>query len=176
MTEQQRRTLFSNVKHTVKDVFVQINHAQGVKGPARTTYYKVAYILMSTAVEAVLHSIVATAIEADPNLVKLRQKKDLKKIHALPTVELDTTKKLFICEEVMEDFKLNKMVLLGGLNAFAKDAGLINASLYRRIDNVRRKRNEIHLQGLSSSKRSYTGRNITSCAKVLRELLDIKLS
>jgi hypothetical protein len=168
--------LVENIKMTLKDVVVQVGHAQNVKGPARTSYYKMGTLLLASSVEAMLHDIIKCAMTNDPNLAKRVQKKDLRKIHPLPSATLGTSKSLFVCEEVFEDFRLDKTTLLGSMNTFAKKTGLINKSQFNRIDSIRQKRNEIHLQGRPSTSRSFTLRHIRSTSKILEELANVRMN
>lgn len=169
------QVLLQNIRKAIKESLVQNQHAQGVKGVARTGYYKLSTLLLASAVEAVLFDIIKCALVANPNLASLQPTKKLKKRSTLKAADIGTAKDLYICEELSLDYKLDKKALLDSLNKFAHKAGLIDQRLFGRIDRVRLKRNEQHLQGLVSSTTSYTRRTTEATSKALNELLDIRL-
>gem|GEM_PF-5830259 len=53
------------------------------------------------------------------------------------------------------------------MNIFCKKTGIINARLCVEIEYVKDKRNEIHLQGLTSTKRTFTKPMIDRVADVI---------
>ena len=76
----------------------------------------------------------------------------------------------------MEDFALGKRVMLSEMNDFSKIAGIIQIRLHKEIVYIRNKRNELHLQGLPSSNRSFTRKTVERTASALTKLVEIKLA
>jgi len=173
-TIPQNTVLSNNIITTVKEAFVQVSHAQLVMGRARTGYYKVATLLLASATEAALHDIVACRLTTDPSLASLKPTKRHKKTIELKKAPVGTTKELWICELVDEDFKLNSRVMLNELNEFAKLISAIDERVYKDIIYIRNKRNEIHLQGLGTTNRSFTKSTVERTAQTLQKLVSIR--
>jgi hypothetical protein len=169
-------TLPVNIKTTVQDAFIQVAHAQNVNGRARTTYYKVATLLLASTVEAMLHVLIEDEIRRNPSIASKKQSKKMIPLQQLKKSELGSSKNLWICERVMEDFALGKRVMLSEMNDFSKIAGIIQTRLHKEIVYIRNKRNELHLQGLPSSNRSFTRKTVERTASALTKLVEIKLA
>lgn len=163
--------LARNIDTALTEALVQISHADKVGTRARTGYYKVAILLLASVIEAQLHYLITIHAQHDPTLfATYGTGKKLKKITVLNKPALGTTKDLYICEEVIAPFKLNKGTLLDAMNVFCCDCSITGEHLKSEIDYIKNKRNEIHLQGLSTTQRTFTKKMIDRAANVIAEL------
>jgi hypothetical protein len=165
--------LARNIKATIGDAIVQVTHAQQVKTRARTGYYKVAILLMASTVEALLYDIIDTKCTADPSLWKTVQYRRYTRVDDIKGVNIGLPHDLYICRQDMQDFQLGEKAMLKQMNIFCRDAKFISKKLSKDIDYVMKKRNEIHLQGLTTTNRNYTAAMLERVAKVTYELFRI---
>ena len=164
--------LEKNIATTLGDVFRLLNDADKVGTRAKTVYYKCAFLLLASITEALVFDFIKCRTDADPSLIPRADTTTHKHIQHLNSANLDTPKRLSIVEEVplaatfadiTKDF--NRM------NDFCRKHLSIPPKQFRNLDYVRRKRNEIHLQGLTSSSRSYTRVQINKVGDSMVDML-----
>ena len=163
-------TLFQNVETTVEDVGVMLSHAQQVTHSQRTTYYRSALFLSASIAEAILYELIRRHLDNNPELCNVKTSTKYKKIHTLPRV-VRSDKQLVVCEKETHPFRLGGQTGFKEMNEFALNAELITRSIFNRLENVRKRRNEIHLHALSSSRRNFTKRDIEKTANVTHLLV-----
>lgn len=165
--------LARNIDIALTEAIVQISHAEQVGTRARTGYYKVAMLLLASVIEAQLHHLIILHEANDSTIFDGHGKKKLVKIAQLNSANLGTTKALFICEEVIESFKLSKHTLLAAMNDFCLANSFIPARLKANIDSVKDKRNELHLQSLRTVSRTFTRDMIDKAGYTVAELFEL---
>ncbi len=166
--------LFRNLLNTISDVAVQMAHARAVKGRARSGYYRVAFLLTASMVEAVLHDYIIAMCNHDKDLIKkvrrMRASKGATALIKLHPEKMGTTKELWICEIDRE--KIDKLSSFSGMNDISLEMGIINKRLYSSLERIRKQRNEIHLQTLENANRKYTKQMVESAGKVFLNIID----
>jgi hypothetical protein len=167
--------LASHVIQTIKDIGIQVGHAQDVGGPARTGYYKAALLLTASLVEAVLYDLIEYKYRATPSLLDgvrtFKNSRAISTLHQLPNSIVVPGKELWICE--VDRTRIDRKTSFAELNKLALETGIIGQRLSRKIDRVRIKRNEIHLQIMSSTSRRYDLRTVEYTSAVLLELFNL---
>ena len=165
--------LARNLAVAIRKVYVQTGHAESVGTRARTGYYKMAVYSMASVVEALLHYVIQLETSTDPSLLSRVTDTKFKPVHVIKASRLSVfgaTEDLTIGKYVKYDFKLSKHTMLDKMNEFCFATGLIDARLHKEIIYIRNKRNEIHLQGLSSTKRNFTKAMVDRTAAVADNL------
>ncbi len=164
--------LWHNIKTTFSDVAVQYKHAQSVGTRARTGYYRAAFILLASIVEAMLYRLIEKAIDQDESVVQRQQFERIKKIQKVNSSHIGTNKTIYICEIYKENFILTpEKSKFSGMNTFCLTSGLIDLQLYKKIDKVVKKRKEIHLQGLVTKRRQYNELTLDMAGELMDEIL-----
>jgi hypothetical protein len=161
-----------NIVTTLGDVFRLLDDANNTKTRARTVYYKCSFLLLASITEALVFHFIKCGTDLDPTLISKADSTRIKPLQLLHPSNTGSTKKLWFAEEVpapatfadiTKDF--NKM------NDFCRMHLSIATALFSDLDYVRKKRNEIHLQGLTSSSRSFTRRQINKVGDAMVEML-----
>jgi hypothetical protein len=169
--------LFKNLKYTIDDVAVQLSHAYSVRGRARSGYYRVAFLLLASMVEATLHAVITQMCANDPELIKkvrrMKQSKGTTTLVKLPKKEIGTDKELWICEIDRE--KIDKLSTFKGMIDISLEMGIITKRLYNSLDKIRIQRNEIHLQTLENANRTYTQQMVERGGKVFSQLVEMNI-
>lgn len=57
------------VRTSVSDISTQLDHANRVRGRARTGYYRVCFFLLASLVELIVYRIVEKKLESDPSAI-----------------------------------------------------------------------------------------------------------
>ena len=161
--------LKKNLKWNLTQISVQSAHAQNVRGRARSGYYKVAFMLAASIVEALEHYLLQKNCQLPMPLEDI----ECKEHSLLPyNYTLSTDFMLAICKRIQKKFELKSNTDFVKVNEVCKKLNLVNLSLYKRIDSIREKRNNIHLQGLNVLDRSYTNKQLESVSSVISALID----
>lgn len=158
---------------TMSDVFVLLHMAGHYKTRAKTVYYKCAFILLASVVEALLYHYIECNVKADKTLVEKDDKTELKKLLSLDEKHTGSPKVLWLAEEV--DIKGSLKSLTKDFNKmaeFSRHHLPIDNRLTTDLDYIRKKRNEIHLQGLEKKSRSWTKLQINKAGSTLVALLN----
>lgn len=165
------RTLLRNVSNTLEDTSVQLVHAQDVRGRARTGYYKAMILLLASVAEALVHHLIEKACNQDSSLAGQKPVINKKLLVQVNNSALQSPLDLWVAEREEQPFSLNG-VGFQAMNVFCLETNLINRRLYNALEQIREKRNEIHLQSLSTSSRSFTLRMVGSASSAIVDLLD----
>lgn len=160
-----------NMLGATKDMAVLIVQAKRVRGRARTVYYKSAFLLISSVVEAMTYLLIKKKCRSDPTLISKWQYPTLKKVTELSDKEkLGTIKTLWIAEEMKTDFEPEKADF-NSMIAFCKKVGILNSRHCSSLDSIRKKRNNIHLHTAESN--SYTFSLIKKSSIILSKLFTV---
>ena len=158
-----------NVSWNLEQIAVQVGHAEKVKGRARSGYYKAAIILAASIVEALAYKI----LESNSSLpMPLEDWKCVNSIFLPNKFRSDNGERLSICERKRCKFELNKQTDFKKVNEVCFSLKIFSKKLFSKIENVRKLRNKIHIQGLSNLDRSYTKKELEIVSSVMNELLD----
>lgn len=158
---------------TLGDVFVLVHMASHYNTRARTVYYKCAFILLATVIEALVYHFMECHCNADNNLVSKDNSTELKKLLEIHKNHTGSDKKLWLAEEVDVEASFKGVTKdFNKMNDFCKAHLGISNKLYNQLTYVRAKRNEIHLQGLDSKRRSWTKLQINKAGSVMVQMLN----
>lgn len=158
-----------NILHTAAEASLQLSHAATVQGRARSGYYKAAFLLTASIIEAILFFSIERMLHQNPRLAKTNITTKLKELHSLPD-SLGSTKRLIICERVEQDYKLTPRSSFSSMILFCFSAQLINGKLHKKLQQICNKRNEIHLQGLQTTHKRYNRALIENAYTALQQL------
>lgn len=165
--------LRKNVSWAIDDVVAQITLAERVRGRARTTYYKAAILQAAAIVEALLHDYLKTICTQQPQLLnhvtRFKTSREATSLVQLPAATLGTTKELWVCE--IKRSQIDRMSSFKDMNDLALEIGVISQRLYGSLEYVRNKRNEIHLQTLSTTQRRYNNQILERVSGVMLQIL-----
>ena len=160
---------------TLGDVFTLLHMASHYNTRSKTVYYKCAFILLASVVEALVYHFIECHTTQDPTLIQKGDSTKLKSLQELHSSHTGSSKKLWLAEEVIMPATFGDITKdFNKMNDFCKKYLGISERLYKDLNYVRKKRNEIHLQGLTTASRSYTKVQInkagTTMIKMLNEL------
>jgi hypothetical protein len=154
-----------HIELTITEIVAQLDHAESFKTRAKTGYYKVAIVLTVSILEALLYHYIERAVAKDPALTKHPKVRTTNHVHAQ---DLGTLNKYlagsgheFCMHRIEEtDFELTHRTNLSMLTNFCYATGLIGKQLKDGIEYAQSKRNQIHLQGLTTTSYKYNGKMI----------------
>lgn len=151
------RILAKNIEITIGDIIRLLDDAAHVNTRARTVYYKCALLFAASILEALVYDFVKCHCQLKPSLLSQVDSKKLNYLQPLSSAMLGTSKKLVIAEEVHDPATIKKVTYNSKpMNRFCLDSGLVDKGLFDELEYARKKRNQIHLQTLDSTSRSYT--------------------
>lgn len=159
-----------NVRWNLRQVTVQVEHANKVNGRAKSGYYKAAIIMAASVVEALAYKI----LEQNNTALEMPfEDWEYKNCSILPSryKSVDGCN-LVICETYKPVFCLNKHTDFSKVNRVCAKLGIFSDGFFMKIDKVRELRNKIHIQGLGNIDRSYTKKELEFVSSVLEELLE----
>lgn len=121
-----------------------------------------------------MYLVTTRSCTKSPSLLNNPGKKTTKRVHDLNEALLGSGKMLFIAETVQEPYTVKDVSdKFASMNKFCKDQGIISSRLFKRLDHIRIKRNDIHLQLRTTKSRSYTKAHINSTSDTIIELYSI---
>ncbi|MCE9585062.1 hypothetical protein K8Q94_00350 [Candidatus Nomurabacteria bacterium] len=170
MSSHSPDVLHANIEWHIELIAIQISHAKKVKGRARSGYYKMATILGATIVEGLVHAILQNKLGIDG--VIFTGKKISYDCCELPK-RFSEKEQLAICKRKDEKIELKKNPDFAVLNNTCLKERLFSKEVFNRVEDVRKTRNKIHIQGLDHIDRSYTNNNVEKIAKTVNRLVDL---
>lgn len=165
--------LEQNILTNFGDIFRLLHDAAKVNTRAKTVYYKCAFFLLAANIEALLYHYIECKCRLDENLISKANSTKLKHLQYVSPEAVGSTKKLAIAEEIDVTATLGSITRdFNTMNKFCKDHIGIGATLFDELEYVRTKRNEIHIQGLRSTSRSYTKRQVNKAGETMIRMLN----
>ncbi len=162
-----------NVAVTLGDVFTLLHMASHYKTRAKTVYYKCAFILLASIIEALVYHFIECHCNVDETLVSKEDSTKLVGRLNIHHTHTGSSKILWLAEEVKVEAGWDDITRdFNNMNNFCKKHLSINHQLYRDLDYVRTKRNEIHLQGLQTTSRSWTKLQINKAGNTMVKMLN----
>lgn len=158
-------TLNTNVFRSIEDVAALIGHAKQVSGRARSGYYRTGFLLIASIVEAVLYHFIELEIASNPSICSLVKNEKIKKINILNSKMIGTSKEVWVVESLKINYDHRKSTF-NEMIGFCRDTRLLSEYYCDRLDYVRNKRNEIHLQTLNTTSWQYNISMLERAAKV----------
>ncbi|MDD3101738.1 MAG: hypothetical protein PHE59_01155 [Patescibacteria group bacterium] len=162
-------TFYKNVKWNLEQIVVQVGHAEGVKGRARSGYYKSAIILAASIIEALAYKILEQNYSLE---MPLEDWKCVRSNFLPEQYKSDKGERLSICERKRFKFELNKQTDFKKVNEVCHFLNVFSTKSFKKIEKVRKLRNRIHIQGLDDLDRSYTKKELEFVSSVMNELLN----
>ncbi len=168
--------LEAHIVETIKDVGVQIRHARAARSTrVRASYYKVAMLLSASPVEAALYDLIEYKCSSNPSLLNnvrtFNRAKGITTLQQIKAPITDPDKEFWICE--IKRSGIDRRSSFKEMNELALEVGIINRQLFNKIDRIRAKRNEIHLQTMPISTRKYNFSTVEKMSKVLLGIVDL---
>lgn len=156
-----------NTTRRLTAIAVQLGHARNPKinTVAKSSYYRSATLLLHTIIEGAVYQLVKKHAAPSHNLEKI---KEHKKLHEIDKSVFGTTEDVYICEKVVKDLHIDDNgVTFAKLNLYLKHKGIITSTQYRNLESIRKERNKLHLQGLTTSDTGYTKKKFSKATKTL---------
>lgn len=166
--------LEKNIVTTFGDIFRLLHDATHYKTRAKTVYYKSAFLFLASITEALVFHYIECRCNADSTLISKADTKQLRAIQNFNPSNTGSTKKLLLAEEVLVPASFGSITEnFNRMNEFCKKHLAIDPRLYADLDYVRRKRNEIHLQTLPTTSRSWTKFQINKAGTTMVKMLNL---
>jgi hypothetical protein len=163
------KVFYSHLKWNIKQISVLAGHAENVKGKARSGYYKAAIIIAASVVEALAYKLLELNNDLPMPLDDWRCTRS--ELLSGNYIAVDGSR-LSICARAQPTFKLDKFTDFKKVNEVSLKLNIFTNRFFKKIDKVRVLRNKIHIQGLNSSDKSYTKKELEFVSSVMSELLD----
>lgn len=160
--------LWENMARRMRAIghLLALTETGGVSNTAKSSYYRSGILLICTVVEGLVYELVKHSSANDGHV--LWQIKNHTKKHQIPATVFGTAADLLICEPISKDVRINDDgVDFGKLNLYLKNRKLITPAEYRMLNNVRKERNRIHLQLMTTPDTGYTQNKVEMASKPL---------
>jgi len=162
--------LRANIQWNVGLTIVQLRHAQQAKGRARSGYYKSAFMIGASIVEALVHTLLLREIGED-GTVKTGAK-EIYECSPLPrSFYRSPDEGLVIAKRRDEIISIRRNTDFVVLNRACFAKGLFTKKFFDAVEAIRTTRNKIHIQGLQYVDRSYTQHDVEKTGRIMNELL-----
>lgn len=173
-TEEQRRILGENIVHAVSLTAVQLDHAEKVKGRAKSGYYKVACQQLAPIVEALAYSLLDREVRRGKDL-PANADWEYFDAHPLPKKFITDRDRWYLCKRRREKVHLSPKLDFSKIIDFSEKMGIYKTKkgLARRCHWVRDLRNRIHLQGLDDVDRRYNKATVDKISKTIEDLMNL---
>jgi hypothetical protein len=161
--------LRKNIEWNLSLMIVQIHHAGNVKTRARSGYYKMAYIIGASIVEALVHAILRKHL-GENGVLDLGEKETYE-CSALPASYYPKDEILVIAKQRDVVLPINKNPDFGKMNKACLRSTFISRRLFQRVEKIRKNRNKLHLQGVLCIDRSYTLKDVKDVSDAVDQLI-----
>jgi hypothetical protein len=163
--------LAKNVDTAIRDVAQLLATAANLNTRAKTIYYKCIILILGSVVEALVYHLMERHCIADPSLLDDKIDEEFKIRATLSQTELQTTKQLYIGEKIIKQLTFKDCAgSFKLITSFCRHKRLLGSEILEELDYIRRKRNEIHLQTLTSTSRSYNLKMVERIASTMYDL------
>ncbi len=162
-------TLRQNISWNLDLIAVQVRHAELAQTRGRSGYYKLAIITSASIIEALVHLLLRRHLGAD-GIVKTGDKECFE-CQALPATFNPPGSTLAICRQREVTISIDSNPDFGKMNKICFQYKIFTKSIFDNVENVRKIRNKIHLQGLDHIDRSYTKKDLGKVSKTMEHLL-----
>jgi len=167
-------TLRSNVAIAFRYIIFQLEllHETRIASAIKYSIYKDIILYTATIVESCMHYLIKTHTDGGiidyKNIMGWEWKNETKK--ELYKISRDRK----VCGVVIHKSykKLSHNTLFDELNKCAKRADLITPIMFNRLDELRIKRNKIHLAGLQEIDDYYQDKDIQECFNIAKEVIE----
>ena len=161
-----------NIVWNFEQVVVQHAHAAGVNTRARSGYYKAAIILASSVAEALAYRILEERLHGDVAAdLLLEEDWQYFDCHNIPPQYGRDGMLLSLCQRRKQQFILTKQTDFKKVNEMCLRTGCFTKHFFKRVEMVRTRRNQIHIQGLKSLGRSWNKAQLDQVARVVTKLI-----
>lgn len=164
--------ILDNVKWTIEQVAVFVAEASQKPTKHRSRYYKASFFFTASTVEAIVYLIIKGY--CSKNKIDYRKESSYRLIHNLPNdLFINISGTVGIYEKNKRDFVWKDDIDFQAMNQIAFKYKVFNKELYEKLENVRVKRNKIHIQSLTNKDHRYSKKDIEYVGTVISKLLDI---
>lgn len=149
-----------NIGRRFSDVVLynQLASQKGISNRAKSAYNRAAIILASTIVEGLVFAVIQKKTGVPKPII--HSDVDRKNIHRIPAGVLGRSD-IVIAKEYTKDICLSdRQCTFNLMNIFCRDQGYVTPKQFKRLQYVRDKRNELHVQTLSGNDRGHTGKTL----------------
>lgn len=170
--KDQQSVLWDNLLWNTNLFAIQIGHAKLVRGRARSGYYKAAYLQLSSVAEALACILLEKKLsELSAEAIPLDDWK-CKNSHMLPSDITRDGVSVSICQRYQPRFVLTDKTEFSRINRMCQTLGIITPKLYDKLEDIRKKRNKIHLKSLLQVERSWNKQDVKEASKVVAALIE----
>ena len=169
-TSVPESVIFGNITWNIKLLTVQLLHARKVNTRARSGYYRLAVLIGSSIIEALVYVLLRQKIGPAGVLSIESQHKDSAEFPASFTPSKEDW---VMCKRRQIEVCLSSKTDLIHLNDACLAKGIYGRKLQKRIDRIRAQRNKIHFHGLHQIDRRYTKKEVNNISSVINSLLPL---
>lgn len=163
---------WKNFERRVRAFGYLVNRAvtPGISTAEKSSYYRVASMLLCTLVEGLVYQLVKKHTNTSGNIIGKID--DHKRRHLFPTSVFGGTTEMYICEKIIKDVHIDDNgVTFDRMNTFLRDKKIVTKKEWEMLDKVRIERNKIHLQSLKFQDTGYTRARTIEMSKPVRFLV-----
>jgi CRISPR/Cas system Type II protein with McrA/HNH and RuvC-like nuclease domain len=143
--------------------------AKSYPEPTRSVFYKTSIVYLASIIEASLHYGVQKL-----GYTHYKSEWLYKEIKVLDKKEDAPDEEVIGGKRIKKDIPLVGYVDFAVLNRFCRDKAKFYAEeIYKKVDRVRKLRNEIHLMGISEVNKKYSKSDVDKVAEMTNDILDI---
>lgn len=159
--------ILGNIRWNIKLIAVQRLHAEQAKTRARSGYYRLAILIGSSIVEALIYVLLRKQIGPSGVLFKECQHKESA---SFPGSFIPLGEDWVMCKRQEVEIRLSSRTDFIHLNNACKECGIYGIQIHKRVNAIRELRNRIHLHGLTRVDRRYRMQDLNKVSSVIYAL------
>lgn len=168
------QSIYQNAEWHIEQIALFNQEALSKPLKQRSRYYKASFFFASAVAESFVFLVIKNYID-NGNRVEYRSTniyRPLCNISGKKFVK-DGIGEIVICEKVKENFEWKKDIDFFTLNNIGSKYNIFSRNLFKKLESIRKKRNNIHIQSLNKKDHRYSKKDVEYASSVLPNLIDL---
>ncbi len=167
--------IYQNAEWHIEQVALFNQEALGKPLKQRSRYYKASFFFASAVVESFVFLIIKDFIIHKGNIVEHRSTYKYRPLCSISGENFvkDGIGEMAICEKVKEHFEWKDDIKFSTLNDIGLKYKIFNKELFSKLDKIRERRNNIHIQSCNKKDHRYSKKDVEYVSSVLPDLIDL---
>lgn len=166
--------IYQNAEWHIEQIALFNQEALGKPLKQRSRYYKASFFFASAVAESFVFLVIKNYVDKG-NTVDYRPTNTYKPLCNISGKKFvkDGIGEIVICEKVKENFEWKKDIDFFTLNNIGNKYNIFNKNLFKKLESIRKKRNNIHIQSLNKKDHRYSKKDVEYASSVLPNLIDL---
>lgn len=168
--------IYQNAEWHIEQIALFNQEALSKPLKQRSRYYKASFFFASAVAESFVFLVIKNYVDKG-NIIDYRSTNTYKPLCNVSGKKFvkEGIGDIVICEKIKENFEWKKDIDFFSLNNIGDKYKIFNKNLFRKLESIRKKRNNIHIQSLNKKDHRYSKRDVEYASSVLPGLIDLAL-